>query len=316
MNIVGPDQLVFGVADLEECARYLTDYGLEAVGQPSGGAIQLEALDGTGVLLRHASDPALPPPLGTPSLLRKTIYGVADEETLNLIEAELRTDRDVRRLADGSIECVDDSGFVIGFQVTVRRPIQLPGEGVNAPGSPVQRPVNQLGVHPDAQVVPRTLSHVVLFVPDAARAERFYTQRLAFRCTDRFIELGPFLRPAGSQEHHTLFFIQTPPFMQGCEHFTFHVGGPTELMLAGTRFMEKGYTSFWGPGRHLLGSNWFWYFNSPLKCHVEYDADMDLHDDSWEPRAVSASADTSQLFLFTHRKKWAPSGPPSEGTSH
>ena len=39
--------------------------------------------------------------------------------------------------------------------------------------------------------------------------------------------------------------------------------------------MRAGYQSFWGPGRHKFGSNWFWYFNSPLGCHVEYDADMD-----------------------------------------
>jgi hypothetical protein len=104
--------------------------------------------------------------------------------------------------------------------------------------------------------------------------------------------------------------LQTPPFMKGCEHFTFHMGGPTEVLQAGTRFVNKGYQSFWGPGRHKMGSNWFWYFNSPLGCHVEYDADMDLHDESWQARAVPMSADASQLFLFQQRDKWAPGGPP------
>jgi hypothetical protein len=118
------------------------------------------------------------------------------------------------------------------------------------------------------------------------------------------------MRPAGTQDHHTLFMIQTPPFMKGVEHFTFHMGSGTEVLLAGTRFEAKGYTTFWGPGRHLLGSNWFWYFNSPLGCHVEYDADMDLHDDSWVAREAPANADTSQLFLFTRRDKWFPSGGP------
>jgi catechol 2,3-dioxygenase-like lactoylglutathione lyase family enzyme len=153
------------------------------------------------------------------------------------------------------------------------------------------------------------LSHVVYFVPDAARAEAFY-QRLGFVCTDRFVGVGPFMQPGGTQEHHTLFMIQTPPFMKGCEHFTFHMGGPTEMLLAGTRFVEKGYQSFWGPGRHLFGSNWFWYFNSPLGCHIEYDADMDLHDHSWAARTAPMGADTSQLFLFQQREKWAPSGGP------
>jgi hypothetical protein len=104
--------------------------------------------------------------------------------------------------------------------------------------------------------------------------------------------------------------IETPPFMQGIEHFAFHLSGPTEFMAAGTRFVELGYQSFWGPGRHIFGSNWFWYFNSPLGCHVEYDADMDLHDDSWVPRTAPIGADSSQLFLLQHREKWFPAGGP------
>jgi catechol 2,3-dioxygenase-like lactoylglutathione lyase family enzyme len=180
---------------------------------------------------------------------------------------------------------------------------------VNAPGSH-NRPVNHIAVDENSPALPRSLSHVVYFVPDAARAEAFYVERLRFTCTDRLVGAGPFLRPAGTSDHHTLFLIQTPPFMKGCEHFTFHMGGPTEVMQAGTRFVNKGYQSFWGPGRHKMGSNWFWYFNSPLGCHVEYDADMDLHDDAWAARAETMSADASQLFLFQQRDKWAPGGPP------
>jgi hypothetical protein len=39
---------------------------------------------------------------------------------------------------------------------------------------------------------------------------------------------------------------------------------------------------------------------------MEYDADMDLHDDAWTPRAVPPGADNSQIFLFEHRAKWSP----------
>jgi catechol 2,3-dioxygenase-like lactoylglutathione lyase family enzyme len=303
MNIIGLDALVFGVDDLDGCRQYLVDYGLTDVG---GG--RFEGLDGTAVVLRARSDASLPPALGTGSQLRETVHGVADAAVLDAIEAELRRDREVTR-RDGVLRCTDDLGFALAFQVTTRRPISLPAESVNAPGAAPQRGPNALGLSPDMPARPRTLSHVVYFVPDSVRAEAFY-RRLGFVCTDRFTGVGPFLRPAGTQDHHTLFFIQTPPHMQGCEHFTFHMGGPTEVLLAGTRFVEKGYESFWGPGRHKFGSNWFWYFNSPLGCHVEYDADMDLHDDRWSAREVPMSADASQLFLFQHRPKWAPSGPP------
>jgi catechol 2,3-dioxygenase-like lactoylglutathione lyase family enzyme len=308
MNILGPDALIFGVDDVAACVRYLTDYGLAPVGVTAVGG-RFEALDGTCIIIAHKDDATLPPSMGTASMLRKTVYGVADSATLQAIAAELGRDREVRRLPDGSIEASDDAGFVLGFQLTTRRKIQISAETINAPGAPPQRAANVIAVNEDADIRPRTLSHVVYFVPDAAKAEAFYT-RLGFRCTDRFTGVGPFLRPAGSDDHHTLFMIQTPPFMKGVEHFTFHLGGPTELMQAGTRFVNKGYQSFWGPGRHRFGSNWFWYFNSPLGCHVEYDADMDLHDDGWVAREVPMSADASQLFLFQHRDKWAPSGPP------
>jgi catechol 2,3-dioxygenase-like lactoylglutathione lyase family enzyme len=304
MNIIGPDALVFGVDDVAACAQYLTDYGLEPVGEG-----RFEALDGTAIILAHKDDAALPASLGTASMLRKTVYGVADAQALSAIATELGRDRDVRTLPDGSLETVDDMGFVLGFQVTVRRALDLPAEAVNAPGAP-NRPVNHTAVDENAPARPRTLSHVVYFVPDAAKAEAFYVERLGFACTDRLLGAGPFLKPAGTDDHHTLFLIQTPPFMKGCEHFTFHMGGPTEVLQAGTRFVNKGYQSFWGPGRHKMGSNWFWYFNSPLGCHVEYDADMDLHDDQWTARAIPMSADASQLFLFQQRDKWAPGGPP------
>jgi catechol 2,3-dioxygenase-like lactoylglutathione lyase family enzyme len=309
MNIIGLDALVFGVDDVAACRQYLVDYGLKDVGEG-----RYEALDGTSIVVRAKDDPSLPPGLGTASMLRETIYGVADMATLDAIEAELRRDRTVSR-RDGVVRAVDDMGFALAFQRTARRPIALAAETVNAPGAAPQRGVNVLALTSDMPALPRSLSHVVCFVPDAAKAEAFY-ERLGFVTTDRFTGVGPFMRPAGTQDHHTLFLIQTPPFMKGCEHFTFHMGGPTEVMLAGTRFVEKGYQSFWGPGRHIFGSNWFWYFNSPLGCHVEYDADMDLHDEAWTAREAPANEDNSQLFLFQHRQKWFPSGPPPGGAKH
>ena len=309
MNIVGLDALVFGVDDLTSCTRYFTDYGLKPVDAGAAGG-RFEALDGSAVILRGAEDPSLPPRMEGTSMLRETVYGVADAQTLKSIGRELQRDREVTVLADGSVRCTDDLGFALKFQLTRRRAFSAEPERVNSPGAPPQRGVNQLGLSTARHIAPRTLSHVVLFVPDMARAEAFYVERLGFRCTDRFVGAGPFLRPAGTLEHHTLFMIQTPPFMKGVEHFAFHLSGPTELLAAGTRFVELGYQSFWGPGRHIFGSNWFWYFNSPLGCHVEYDADMDLHDDSWVPRAAPMRADSSQLFLLQHREKWFPAGGP------
>ncbi|MCB1686934.1 MAG: VOC family protein [Halioglobus sp.] len=305
MNIVGPDALIFGVDDVEGCRQFLSDYGLDDAGNG-----RFEALDGTAVVIAQKDDPLLPPALATGSMLRKTVYGVAEQATLDAISEELGKDRQVKKLDDGSIEVVDDTGFLLGFQVTVRKKLSLPAGRVNVPGGSEQRPVNNVAVKKEAQPKPVTLSHLVYFVPDYAKAEAFYEQRLGFVTTDRFTGVGPFMRPAGTNDHHTLFMIQTPPHMQGCEHFTFHMAGPNDVMQAGTNMVKKGYQSFWGPGRHIFGSNWFWYFSSPMGCKMEYDADMDLHDDSWSAREAALGADNSQVFLMEYREKWAPMGPP------
>ncbi|MDE3175234.1 MAG: VOC family protein [Pseudomonadota bacterium] len=304
MRITGLETLVFGVDDVAAAARYLTDYGLTPAPDSSG---RFEALDGTAIVIAQAGDPQLAAPPAPGCRLRKTVMGVADAAALEDVAAELSRDREVKRRPNGSIEAVDDSGFTLGFQISRKRAFTLPGEIANAPGGVVFRPVNHLGaIGPDAPIRPRSLSHVVYFVPDVLKAEAFYVNRLGFRCTDRFNQAGPFLQPGACLDHHTHFLIGAPPHMHGVEHFTFHFGGPTEMMTNGYRFVDKGYQAFWGPGRHILGSNWFWYFNSPFGCHMEMDADMDLHDASWTPRSVDLGADNSQTFLLKFRKKWMP----------
>jgi len=176
MNIIGPDTLVFGVDDLDACARYLVGYGLKPVSTDEWGQ-RFEALDGTGVVLFHQDDPMLPPSPGTASMLRKTVYGVDTGVTLEAIAHELMRDREVRRLANGSLETVDDMGFLLGFQVSVRRPVRLSGVAL-----------------------PRSLSNDLHFVPDAARSEAFYVERLGFVRTDRPPGAGPVLRPAGTDK--------------------------------------------------------------------------------------------------------------------
>jgi catechol 2,3-dioxygenase-like lactoylglutathione lyase family enzyme len=305
MNIIGPDYLLFGVDDLAACAEFLTAFGLSPVGVDDRGGL-FEALDGTGLVIRKKNDPELPAPLRTATMLRQQIYGVRDASDVDAIAAELGKDRKVQRLADGTIETVDDHGFALKFQVTKRRKLEMPAEKINAPGAPSQRGPNELGVWEGMPAKPRSLSHQVLFVPDRDVAVKFYCDRLGFVITDELTGAGPFLRPKANDDHHTLFFIRTPEYMKGIEHLAFHMGGPTELMVAGSRFVKAGYESFWGPGRHKFGSNWFWYFNSPLGTHFEYDADMDKHDDVWVARAAPMGPEASQMFLLQHREKWAP----------
>ena len=311
MRIIGPDELIFGIDDMESCRTYLADYGLGEVALPDEG-YRFQACDGTAMTMRWRDDPALPPPLASGNMLRQTIWGCVDQETVETIAADLGRDRKVIRQPDGSIWTTDDVGFQIAFRVTRRRPMDRLAERINSPGALAGRSANEIGADEAADARPLTLSHVVYFTPDQARMEAFYVDRLGFTVTDRFTNLGPFLRPQASDDHHCLFMLATPSHMQGLEHVAFHMQGPTALMLAGHRMVAKGYESFWGPGRHKFGSNWFWYLNSPMGVHVEYDADMDKLDDAWAAREVAISPDTAQMFLLENVQKWAPGG----GSSH
>ena len=307
MRIIGPDALVFGVDDVAACTQYLTDYGLTPVGVDARGG-RFEALDGTAIVVRRKDDPTLPKRLrdsqhAARDRLRRGRRGDAGRD-------RGRARKGPRSAARRTARCKRSTTWASRsrFQVTVRRPLDLPGETVNAPGAAPQRAGTARRRSDDRSEAAHAVARRVLRARCAPRRSASTSDwdssaRIASR-------VGPFLRPAGTLDHHTLFMIQTPPFMKGCEHFTFHMGGPTEMMLAGARFIAKGYQSFWGPGRHKFGSNWFWYFNSPLGCHVEYDADMDLHDDAWVAREAPMGADASQLFLFPLRDKWAPGGPP------
>ena len=305
MRIIGPDELIFGVDNLDACQSFLADYGLA-----DDGDGRFAALDNTALTVRAKDDPDLPPPLPTATMLRQTIWGVEDDATLDQIETELSKDRDVARGADGLLTAKDDLNIEIGFRVTRRTKLTLPAEKINSPGAPAGRAANEIGANEDAEAKPRTLSHVVYFTPDIETHANFYIERLGFVVTDKFTNTGPFLRPQANDDHHVLFLIQTPDYMQGLEHVAFHMQGPTELMLAGSRMVKKGYESFWGPGRHKFGSNWFWYFNSPLGTHIEYDADMDKHDGDWVERETPMTKDAAQMFLFENVEKWAPGGPP------
>ncbi len=157
MNIIGPDTLVFGVDDAAACMQYLIDYGLLPVHHGETGG-RFEALDGTGIEIAHRDDPALPPGLGTASMLRKTIYGVADIAALEAIATGAA--HAIAKCASSPMarsNRVDDMGFALRLPGIVRRSLSLAAEPVNAPGAPAQRAPNVVAVRDDAVLMPRTL---------------------------------------------------------------------------------------------------------------------------------------------------------------
>ncbi len=282
MPITRVESLVYGIADMAAGIRYFEDWGLEAAEQGERGAV-FYTLAGQTIRLLPIDDPSLPPaPDGDRSTVRQTVWGVDSADDLEALGAELSKDRDVAHAADGTLSTVDECGFCLGFTVAQPANVEVEPPRVNL-NENSQRLNEFVEAIPRAQ--PLRLGHVVYFIPKdgADRAVSFYLDRLGFRLSDSTVGRGDFMRCAGSRDHHNLFLLQRdgrPAF----NHAAFEVRNFDEIMMGGACMKAHGWEPDTTPGRHILGSNLYWYFRNPCGGNTEYFADMDCMDDNWEPR--------------------------------
>jgi naringenin degradation protein FdeC len=292
MDIVGVDNAVFGVEDLDAARRFCREYGFKEVEHGAAGA-ELEALDGTAVSLRLASDASLPAAPVKGATGRETVWGVRDKAALERVGAELSSDRQVRRDSAGVLHTSDDEGLAIAFRVTKRHGFDAKPALINVAGLPPQRPMNNR-VDFTVKGEPRSLGHIVFWSDDPDRSMKFYTERLGFRVTDHVKnKAGVFARAAGSHDHHNIFFIGKPGATVSFQHLECHFTDFQEIVLSGMYLNKQGWKTARGPGRHVLGSNYYWYFVTPMGGAFELSADIDQIDDDWVAGEWNALSDVS-----------------------
>jgi catechol 2,3-dioxygenase-like lactoylglutathione lyase family enzyme len=293
MNILGIEQLVYGVADMAACIKYLGDWGFTRC-ETGGQGAAFETAEKTRVVLRAADDPHLPPlshhsVFYQGSCAREVIWGVDNAATLKALGAELSRDREVRDDAEGVLHSTDASGNAIGFCVTRRVPVVEPPLEFNRVGAPVR--INRPAAAADKLMVARPLriNHVVYMMRDGAEAQstsRFYIERLGFRLSDNVGNQGFFMRPGGSHDHHNILVEALSPGHWGVQHSAYEFRDFDHIMHRG-RFLEnEGWESHNGPGRHTVGSNLTWYFWTPMGGLMELVSDMDYLTDEWQPRFI------------------------------
>jgi catechol 2,3-dioxygenase-like lactoylglutathione lyase family enzyme len=124
-----------------------------------------------------------------------------------------------------------------------------------------------------ATVRPRRLSHVLRFTPDVPRMVRFCTEVLGLRLSDYSGEVIAFLHGAHGSDHHILAFAkaETPGF----HHSSWDVGSIDDVGCGAEQMRNAGYTEGWGVGRHVIGSNYFYYVRDPWRSWAEYSFDID-----------------------------------------
>ena len=278
--ITGIDKIVYGVEDMEECARFFTDWGLARAGA-SDGVARFETLDGGEVELCPADDPALPPAFEPGSTLRRLVFGVGNAADLDALCARLAARGPVDVDEDGP-GCTDPNGLRLGFRVTRRRDPGVTATPMNVPGG-IGRVDRRSPVYERAE--PLEIGHVVLFTPALDASLELYRDVLGFVVSDWYPEAGYFLRTAPEGGHHDLFLITTPDGRCGLNHVAFTVRDIHEVFGGGLNVARCGWRTEVGPGRHPLSSAYFWYVHNPAGGLAEYYADEDWCTADWEPRA-------------------------------
>jgi catechol 2,3-dioxygenase-like lactoylglutathione lyase family enzyme len=297
MNIRGVDRVFLGVDEIDAAQQFLRDFGLTEREKARHGAV-FEALDGTDIVVRGAGDHSLPMAVGAATNAREIVWGVDSQQTLQALGAELSRDRQVTMASDGILRSLDDTGYAIAFQVTARHGYDAAQSLLNVAGAPPQRINRRIDFKAPHKA--RSLGHIVLYVPDLNAARDFYTKRLGFRITDAYRDRSCFLRAEGSTDHHNLFLIQKPEIPGGLHHIEFHFGDFNEVMMGGQRLSEKGWKTYSGPGRHVLGSNYFWYFKTPCGGAFELACDMDFVTDEWEAGEYDFTPDMVAAWSTSH----------------
>lgn len=123
------------------------------------------------------------------------------------------------------------------------------------------------------RVHPRRLSHVLLFSPGVPRALDFYRNALGLRLSDRSDDVIAFTHAPYGSDHHLLAFVKSSA--KGWHHAAWDVESVDQIGQGASQMANAGYKLGWGTGRHVLGSNYFFYVLDPWGSFCEYSADID-----------------------------------------
>jgi catechol 2,3-dioxygenase-like lactoylglutathione lyase family enzyme len=124
------------------------------------------------------------------------------------------------------------------------------------------------------KVHPRWLSHALLFTTDVSRMIQFCEEALGLRLSDRSADLVAFTHTPHGSDHHLLAFVQSNG--PGLHHTSWDVGSLDEVGEGSEQMRTAGYPDGWGVGRHVLGSNYFYYARDPWGSFAEYSYDIDF----------------------------------------
>jgi catechol 2,3-dioxygenase-like lactoylglutathione lyase family enzyme len=287
--------ITIGVPNVDETARYYTDFGLTPAHGPSEpDGHRFRSLDG-GRQLRIVHRPA--------RQLLSLGVGAQNPDDIDRISASLARLGIAAQRAEGGLQAVEPATG-LRVDVSVAPPIEqapTPAPAYNAPGAIERSGARSPAIRRPGPVRPRKLGHVVFGSVDQESTQRFFVEGLGFKVSDEAPGLAAFMRC--STDHHNVLVQQAP--VNFLHHTSWEVDDVDEIGRGATAMLD-GHPErhVWGLGRHYIGSNFFWYLRDPAGNFSEYYSDLDciLDDQLWEPGVVAG-----ERGLYA----WGPPPPPS-----
>ena len=175
---------------------------------------------------------------------------------------------------------------------------------IKSPADPLPGPARGPAKAPARSSVgpvrPRWLSHVLLFSPDVLGMITFCENVLGLRLSDRSVDLVAFMHTPHGSDHHLFAFVKSEA--AGLHHTSWDVGSLDDVGKGSEQLRTAGYHDGWGVGRHVLGSNYFYYAKDPWGSFAEYSFDIDFVPA--QPDWVSGSYAPEDSFYL-----WGPAVP-------
>lgn len=122
-------------------------------------------------------------------------------------------------------------------------------------------------------VHPTRMSHALIFSPDVPRARQFMEHTVGLKTSDTSGELICFMHAVHGSDHHVMGLVKSEG--PGLHHLSWDTPSVHEVGLGMEQMLTAGYTKGWGVGRHVLGSNYFYYVQDPWGSFCEYSHDID-----------------------------------------
>lgn len=281
MPIERIEGLTYGVKDLEICAKFLADAGLELISSDET-AYSFRSVENQIVTIVDQNNPSLPKSIEEGPTLREMTWGVRDVADLDNIAAALADNATNATIEDGVVRTVDPNGLALAFRVADREMTEPVFQSANQ-NQHVERVNERLGNYGAPK--PVRIVHVALNITKAIKQQAldFYTRVLRFKPIDIVLDTGTFLQSEGDIEHHN-FFLCFRPDKAGMNHFAVELYNFDAVMEAGNHMITQGWKESRRVGRHKLGSNVYRFFHAPFGGRVEFVADMDRMDKDWAPK--------------------------------